>query len=99
MQAVLFSNGSFSVLQVTWTTIKAWMSLNFGPIPPLTTELAALEHLKIDVQSCDHSSAFIFDWIFFILAGNEDNHKSLDELKFAQLSLGTLELAALEHLE
>ena len=23
---------------------------------------------------------FFFDWIFFILAGNKDNHKSLDEL-------------------
>ena len=28
---------------------KAYMSLNFGQIPPLTTELAALERLKIDV--------------------------------------------------
>ena len=28
-----------------------------------------------------------FDWIFFILAGNKDNHKSLDEfdLKYNQL--------------
>ena len=38
--------GSFSFLQVTKTTIKAWMSSNFGGIPPLTSELAALEHLK-----------------------------------------------------
>ena len=28
------------------TTIKAWMSLNFGGISPLTAELAALERLK-----------------------------------------------------
>ena len=41
-----FLVGSFSFLQVTRTTIKAWMSLNFGGIPPLTLELAALEHLK-----------------------------------------------------
>ena len=27
-------------------TIKAWMSLNFGRIPLLTSELAALERLK-----------------------------------------------------
>ena len=33
-------------LQVTRTTIKAWMSLNFVKIPSLTTELAALERLK-----------------------------------------------------
>ena len=30
-------------------------------------------------EACDHSSSFIFDWIFFILAGNKDNHKMLEE--------------------
>ena len=33
---------SSSFLQVTRTCIKAWMSMNFGQIPPL----AALERLK-----------------------------------------------------
>ena len=42
----LFLIGSFSFLQVTRTTIKAWTSSNFGGIPQLTSELAALEHLK-----------------------------------------------------
>ena len=42
----LFLIGSFSFLQVTRTTIKAWMSLNFGGIPPLTSELAALDQFK-----------------------------------------------------
>ena len=42
----LFLIGSFSFLQVTRTTIKAWMSSNFGRIPPLTLELTALECLK-----------------------------------------------------
>ena len=41
-----FLIGSFSFLQVTRTTIKAWMSLNFGRISPLSSELAALERLK-----------------------------------------------------
>ena len=41
-----FLIGSSSFLQVTRTTIKAWMSSNLGGIPPLTSELAALEHLK-----------------------------------------------------
>ena len=63
-------------------TIKAGMSLDFGHTPPPTTKLAGLERLQIDVQNCDYSSAFIFDWIFFILAGNEDNHKSFDEFEF-----------------
>ena len=29
-------------------TIKAWLSLNFGKIPSLTSELAAIERLKIN---------------------------------------------------
>ena len=41
-----FLIGSSSFLQVTRTTVKAWMSLNLGRIPPLTSELAALERLK-----------------------------------------------------
>ena len=41
-----FSNGSSSFLQVTRSTIKALMSLNFGKIPLLTSELVALERLK-----------------------------------------------------
>ena len=39
-------NGSSSFLHTIRTTIKAWMSLNFVMIPSLTSELAALEHLK-----------------------------------------------------
>ena len=42
----LFLDGSSSFLQITRQTIKARMSLNFGKIPSLTSELAALEHLK-----------------------------------------------------
>ena len=41
-----FLNGFSSFLQIARPTVKAWMSLNFGKIPPLTSELAALEHLK-----------------------------------------------------
>ena len=37
---------SFFYLQVTKTCIKSRASSNFGQIGPLTTELAALEHLK-----------------------------------------------------
>ena len=42
----LFLIGSFSFLQVTRTTIKALMSSNFGGIPPLTSELAALDQFE-----------------------------------------------------
>ena len=41
-----FFNGSSLFLQVTRSTIIAWMGLNFGKIPSLTSELAALECLK-----------------------------------------------------
>ena len=41
-----FLDGSSTFLQVTRPTIKAWMSLNFGKIPSLTSELTALERLK-----------------------------------------------------
>ena len=41
-----FLIGSTSFLQVTRTPIKAWMSLNLGRIPQMTSELAALERLK-----------------------------------------------------
>ena len=41
-----FLIGYSSFLQVTRTTIKAWMSSNLARIPSLTSELAALERLK-----------------------------------------------------
>ena len=44
--ALSILNGSSSFLHTIRTTIKAWMSLNFGKIPLLTLELAALEHQK-----------------------------------------------------
>ena len=45
----LFLIKSFSYLLVTITWIRAWMASKFGKIRSGTTELAALEHLKIDV--------------------------------------------------
>ena len=41
-----FSDGSSLFLHVTRSTIKAWMGLNFGKIPSLTSELAALKRVK-----------------------------------------------------
>ena len=43
----LFLSRFFLYLQVTRTCIRSWMSTNFGQIGTLTTELAALERLKI----------------------------------------------------
>ena len=69
-------------MQVMRTTIKAWMSSNFGGIPPWSAELAALECVKNLCIICKHSSAFIFDRIFFILSGKEVNHNVSDEFEF-----------------
>ena len=41
-----FLDGSSTFLQITRPTIKARMSLNFGKIPSLTSQLAVLERPK-----------------------------------------------------
>ena len=54
--------------------------MNSVKIPSPIKELAAFEHLKNWLNKCcDQSSAFIFDWIFIILAGNNHNHKNVGE--------------------
>ena len=75
----LFLIGSFSYLQVMRTYIKAYMSLNFGQIPPLTTELAALERLK---NRFHHVISVNIDPIFFKLAGNKNMHNIMNEFQF-----------------
>ena len=75
----LFLIGSFSYLQVMRTYIKAYTSLNFGQIPPLTTELAALERLK---NRCHHVISVDIDPIFFKLASNKTMHNIMNEFEF-----------------
>ena len=41
----------------------------------------------------------VFDRIYFILAGNDDIHKSLDEFKIWPIRPQAMELAALERLK
>ena len=74
-------------LQVLRTCIKSRMSSNFGQIGPLTTELAALQHLKISHRlimgkCCLHASWFIFYRFIIKVAGNQDRLKSSDEFDF-----------------
>ena len=57
---------------------KSFDEFDICQILSLTTELAVLECLKISSIMINPSSAFVFDWIFLNLAGNEDNHKSLN---------------------
>ena len=61
------------------TCIKSRTSSNFDQIGQLTTELAALECLKISHRLimgkwCLHASSFIFDQIIIKVAGNQDRH-------------------------
>ena len=77
------------------THIKTYTSLNFGQIPPLTTQLAALECLK---NRCHHIISVDIDPIFFKLAGNKNMHNIMNEFEFGQNGPPTTELAALEHL-
>ena len=78
---------SFLYLQVTRTCIKCQTSSNFGQIGPLTTDLAALERLKISHRLITgkwwfHASSFLFDRIIIKIAGNQDRHKSSVEFGF-----------------
>ena len=58
---------------------KSFYEYNFGQIPPLTTELAALERLK---NRCHHVISVDIDPIFFKLAGNKDMHNIMNEFEF-----------------
>ena len=55
------------------------MSLNFGQILPLTTELAALKRLK---NRCHQVISIDIDPIFFKFAGNNDMHNIMNEFEF-----------------
>ena len=67
--AYLYLIGSSLFLQVTRATIKSQMGSKFGKIGLGTEE----KKISIDLsweKCCDHSSAFFFKLIFFILTGN-----------------------------
>ena len=55
------------------------MSLDFGQIQPLTTELAAFERLK---NWSHHLILVDTDLILFKLAGNKDMHNIMVEFEF-----------------
>ena len=84
---------SFSYLQVTRTYISACMSSNFGQIPLLTSELAALERLK---NQCRHFFSVAIDQIHFKFVSNEKCNISRTSSNFGQIGPPTTELSALE---
>ena len=84
-------------LQVTRTTIKAWMSSNFGGISPLTSELAALECLKNQTLSLFAPSILIVSSSFMQV--RRTTIISRMSSKFGTIWPRTADLAALERLK
>ena len=80
-----FLIGSSSFLQVTRTTIKAWISSNFGGISPLTVELAALERLKKTYKLVSTlAPSFLFGSSSFF-AGNKGKYIVSDEFEISPI--------------
>ena len=76
-------------------------SSKFGKIGPKTAELVALERLENPHkdENVVNTNAFIFDQIFFIIAGNSDNHKSMDEFEIRPNPTTDYGVTATEHLK
>ena len=60
------------------------LGLGLDWIRTLVSMATDSNHRVIMGKTCDHSNSFIFDWFFFILAGNEDNHKIFDGFEIGQ---------------
>ena len=60
--------------------------LKFGPdhIRTLVSMATDSSHRVIMGNFCDYSSVFIFDWFFFILAGNVDYYQISNGLEIRQ---------------
>ena len=100
-------NGSSSFLHTIRTTIKAWMSLNFGKIPSLTLELAALERQKTLMNNVVTTlapsfligfSSFLIGFSSFLQATSKLLISEMGS-KFSRFRPATYELPALERLE
>ena len=59
-------------------------ALGFGQdrIRTLVSMATDSSHRVIMGKCCEHASTFIFDWIFFILSGNENNFNISDKFEF-----------------
>ena len=86
-----FSNMNIS--EISWLIVikfhqkHHWglTALGFGPdwIRTLVSIATDSSHRVILGKPCDYSSSFIFDWFFFILAGNKDTHLISDGFEIA----------------
>ena len=62
------------------TALSFWLDW----IRTLVSMATDSSHRVIMGKSCDHSNSFFFDWFFFILAGNKDNHRNSHGFKIGQ---------------
>ena len=82
-----FTLSNMNISKTSWPIIikfhqehywgRGLTALGFGldRIRNLVSMATDSSHRVILGKICDHSSSFIFDFFFFILAGNKDNHK------------------------
>ena len=96
-----FLSDPFYNLQVTSRCIKSGMSSNFGQIGPLTTELAALERLKISHRLIMGKSVSMLACSFLIQSSSKllltrTGIKARMSLISGQIRILTFELFALE---
>ena len=87
------THSNMSISEISWLIVikfhqkHHWCgglsALGFGPdrIRTLVSMATDSSHRG---KPCGHSSSFIFDWFFFILAGNKDTHKVLDGFEIRQ---------------
>ena len=92
----LFTLSNMNISETSWPIVikfhqkHHWdgglAALGFGSdrIRTLVSMATDSSHRVIMGKPCDHSSYFIFDWFFFILAGNKDNHNISDGFEFRQ---------------
>ena len=79
--------------------MKAWMSSNFGQIPPPTPELSALARLKKMMYNVNTLAPLFLIGSSSFLQVRRTTIKSQTSSKFDQIGPRTTELAALERLE
>ena len=103
--ASTFLIGSSSLFHLTWTNIKAWMSLKFCMIRPSTYELAALEHLEKSPLTYNWRNVVttqglsILNGSSLFLQIRRTTIKAWMSLNFVKITSPIMELAPLDHLK
>ena len=64
--------------------LKTVIGFGSDQIRTLVSMLTDSSNRLIMGKCCEHLSAVIFDWIFFILTDNKDNHYISNELEIRQ---------------